>query len=68
MSELKLPMREIIRGAILHNKSRAYIYRDIMSALACSRSTAKSLFFAFLYNAEDKFLRDKLKELEPERK
>lgn len=58
----KISIRAIIRNAIINNEVRTYQYQEIQEALGCSRNKAKQLYFAFLYNAEDTFLRKKLTE------
>jgi hypothetical protein len=60
MSQIKF--RAIIRDAIIYNKTREYQLRQIIEVLGCSRTTAKQLFFAFLYNATDEFLSKKFDE------
>lgn len=58
----KISIRAIIRNAIIHNEVRTYQFQEIQIALGCSRHKAKQLYYAFLYNAEEKFLRKKLSE------
>lgn len=58
----KISIRAVIRNAIINNRVRQYQYVEIMQVLGCSRNKAKQLYYAFLYNAEDAFLRKKLSE------
>lgn len=58
----KISIRAIIRNAIINNNVRTYQYQEIQVALSCSRHKAKQLYYAFLYNAGDAFLRKKLTE------
>lgn len=58
----KISIRAIIRNAIINNEVRTYQYQEIQVALGCSRHKAKQLYYAFLYNAGDAFLRKKLTE------
>ena len=58
----KISIRAIIRNAIINNEVRKYQFMEIMQVLGCSRNRAKQLYYAFLYNAEDAFLRKKLSE------
>lgn len=53
-------MREIIRIALMEHTDRNMQLTQISKCLNCSRDTAKELMFAFLYNAEDEFLQNRL--------
>lgn len=64
MSQMPIQFRAVIRDAIINNKTREFQFRQIMEVLACKRSTAKQLYYAFLYNATDEFLKGKYEECE----
>ena len=53
-------MREIIRIALMEHTDRNMQLTQISKCLSCSRDMAKELLFAFLYNAEDAFLQNRL--------
>ena len=53
-------MREIIRLAVVEREDRNLQLTQISKCLNCSRDMAKELLFAFLYNAEDEFLQNRL--------
>lgn len=53
-------MREIIRIAVVEHDDRNLQLTQISKCLNCSRDMAKELLFAFLYNAEDAFLQNRL--------
>lgn len=61
-AEHDVGIREIIRLAIIdHPNSRDGLLLQISKCLNCDRDVAKELFYAFLYNAEDRFLNNKLR-------
>lgn len=49
---------EIIREAIIENLDRGNQFDEIQEKLGCSRQTAKSLFYAFIYYAKEDHLQD----------
>lgn len=53
-------MRAIIRLAVIEHEDRNLQLTQITKCLNCSRDMAKELLFAFLYNAEDEFLQNRL--------
>lgn len=59
-------MREIIRIALMEHTDRNMQLTQISKCLNCSRDMAKELMFAFLYNAEDEFLQNRLLGLKQE--
>lgn len=49
---------KIIRSAIINNTVRTYQFNEIADMACCSRSTAKQLYFSFLYQATEDYLTD----------
>lgn len=49
-------IQRVIRMAILNCEDKPNMYNNISQNLMCSRDTAKTMFFSFIYNATEEYL------------